>query len=175
MSAASIRIATVNDAERMAQIQLAAWLVTYPNRQAGITQEDIRQNSWVSRGADRTWRRIISRMGKHDAVWVAEINRTVVGYCYVEIENGMQVIHAVYVHPKYHGKGIGSKLIAEAFRWFEQHKPVHLYVATYNGGAIRLYERLGFHRTRTKIQYPISPSRKPKTIPMILMTRNPKR
>jgi len=52
------------------------------------------------------------------------------------------------VHPDHQGRGIGTSLIADGLWWATRRGATELLVNTQerNGGALRLYEHLGFRR-----------------------------
>ncbi len=56
------------------------------------------------------------------------------------------LLDALAVHENYRGKGIGSKLLKELFKWSVEngYKAIHLEVIDENPKARALYERLGF-------------------------------
>lgn len=68
-------------------------------------------------------------------------------------------IFGLYVKKAYRGKGIGGQLIDEALRKFKMHGQVRktkLAVNTDLVSAVKLYERLGFHRVgilKEELQY----------------------
>ena len=62
-------------------------------------------------------------------------------------------VSAVVTHPAHTGKGYAKQLVAHTMNYsFDQNKTPYLHVAETNGGAIRLYEKLGF-QTRRKISF----------------------
>jgi ribosomal protein S18 acetylase RimI-like enzyme len=81
----------------------------------------------------------------------------VVGYAYAGIEpmswkelrDPAGFVHDVVVDPDCQGSGIGSRLLAAAVRWLEEHGAprIMLWTAEKNPGAQRLFARLGFRRT----------------------------
>jgi ribosomal-protein-alanine N-acetyltransferase len=79
---------------------------------------------------------------------VAEAGERVVGYCYCSIDGtGHGNLIRVAVHPNSRRQGIGSRLLAEAMRYFRRagaHR-ITLNTQEENEGAKRLYRRLGFH------------------------------
>ncbi|RUM33790.1 MAG: ribosomal-protein-alanine N-acetyltransferase [Archaeoglobus sp.] len=80
-------------------------------------------------------------------IFVAEINRKVVGYVTVmETEEGNAKIMSIAVKKEYRGLGIGSKLLDEAIRWCKTRgkRKVLLEVRTSNFVAQELYKKKGF-------------------------------
>ena len=62
----------------------------------------------------------------------------------------------LYVLAPHQGQGIGTQIVLHCIRESERlQKPLMLYVFAANTGAVRLYERLGFHLKET-----VSPTRK---------------
>jgi ribosomal protein S18 acetylase RimI-like enzyme len=55
------------------------------------------------------------------------------------------------ITPEHRGLGLGTFLLMQAMRGFQEKglKLAYLEVTARNTGAVRLYERLGFHRTKT--------------------------
>jgi ribosomal protein S18 acetylase RimI-like enzyme len=71
-------------------------------------------------------------------VWVAALDGRVVGFAALREAH----LDHLYVHPDYHGRGVGTALLHEALR----HRPegVLLWVFQQNAQARRFYERRGF-------------------------------
>jgi GNAT superfamily N-acetyltransferase len=69
----------------------------------------------------------------------------------VAAPGGQGLIQNIGVVPGHRGLGLGTCLIEQAMQGFRQHglKVASLEVTADNGRAIRLYQRLGFRRTRT--------------------------
>jgi GNAT superfamily N-acetyltransferase len=65
--------------------------------------------------------------------------------------NGMGAIQNLGVAPSYRGRGLGSALLLKALEGFRRAGlgRVFLEVTAQNEGAIRLYRRLGFRRSKT--------------------------
>lgn len=84
----------------------------------------------------------------HPYFVVAELDGSIVGYQFntVEGENGYLV--RIAVHPSAGSKGIGSRLMAEAVRFFEREQVLRIMLNTQddNTYAHRLYEWFGFER-----------------------------
>jgi len=66
-------------------------------------------------------------------------------------ESGLGSIQNIGVTPGHRGKGVASRLIQQALAGFRDAglSRAMLEVTAQNAAAIRLYQRLGFHRTRT--------------------------
>lgn len=69
-----------------------------------------------------------------------------VGYYRLHEENGETELDDFYVLPPFRGKGIGTAVLKKCI--CETKTPMFLYVFKNNVGAIRLYERMGFVRTK---------------------------
>ncbi len=50
----------------------------------------------------------------------------------------------LYILPEYQGKGVGKMFWGECVKYFDNNKKIIVQVATYNTGAIKFYEKLGF-------------------------------
>jgi ribosomal protein S18 acetylase RimI-like enzyme len=110
-----------------------------------------------------------NQMRESDAViFVAEHSGSVVGYVYGEIEpyswkelrEPAGFIHDVVVNEADQHSGIGAALVEAAVQWFRDHgvPRVILWTAEQNGGAQRLFERLGFRRTMIEMTREITRS-----------------
>lgn len=82
---------------------------------------------------------------------VAEIDGEIVGYTYVTVHFGGMHAHLVRiaVTPRYQGRGVGVRLLAEVVRFCSGRRIELLSLNTqdYNAPAQRLYEWFGFQRT----------------------------
>lgn len=84
--------------------------------------------------------------GQWDTLFVAELQRRVIGYAVLRIVAGEGEIQRIAVHPGFRRLGIGSKLM-EAMELFSSTKKVGattLEVRAGNQGAIGLYKSFGF-------------------------------
>lgn len=69
----------------------------------------------------------------------------------IRVAHRFGAIQNIGITPEHRGRGIGTALIAAAFNGFRQAglARVYLEVTAQNDGAVRLYKRLGFRRTKT--------------------------
>ncbi|MBV9691062.1 MAG: GNAT family N-acetyltransferase [Ktedonobacteraceae bacterium] len=88
----------------------------------------------------------------HPYFVVAELDGKVVGYQFNAVEDECGYFVRIAVHPTFAGRGIGTRLVAEAIRFFaEQHvQRIMLNTQEENVYAHRLYERFGFVRLEHK-------------------------
>ncbi len=141
----SIDLCRVDEVDFIRSIQKEVWLTTYPNKEFGITRNDIlvyfqdkeKTTKWIN--------------GVKDAIaknksrgWTAKVDNKIVGYSFARKNEDKNNIKSLYVLPDYQGQGIGKKLMEEMFKWFGTDKPIVLEVATYNKRAIDFYKSFGF-------------------------------
>jgi ribosomal protein S18 acetylase RimI-like enzyme len=169
-----IEHARSEDAEAIFNVQRATWLDTYPNKEAGITGEDIRKRiegengEKISPKIDK-WRQGIEVSDGSRAVFVAREEGKVVGYVAPAIIDGQRRIGAIYVLPDSQGKGIGSELLHKAIEWHGRKEDIFLRVATYNQKAIDFYKRNGFKETNNVVEDEAAQKSGSKPIPEIEM------
>jgi GNAT superfamily N-acetyltransferase len=111
------------DAEGITTVYYKTWLATYPNKEIGITREDIEESYKDS--------------------FTEESDRVVGVARMIRNENNNQ-LQTIYVLPEFQGKGIGKMLWAEAKSFCDPAKDIIVQVATYNQNAIEFYKKLGF-------------------------------
>jgi putative acetyltransferase len=87
--------------------------------------------------SDEQTRRFFARVLREQAVHVAVVDGTVIGFA--AVHEGW--LHHLYVEPGWHGRGIGSALLRAACDGLDH---VQLWVFQANDGARRFYERHGF-------------------------------
>ena len=80
---------------------------------------------------------------------VAVKEEELAGYCYGSLEEGHGHLIRMAVHPAWQGQGVGSRLVAEAMRFFQQAdvQLVTLNTQEENERAQRLYRKFGFQLT----------------------------
>lgn len=148
-----IREATPADAVAIALIQYDSWLKTYPNESAEkenerITAEDIRKYFKDIPTREIKWQEIFEKLTPEIKIFVAEDDGRIIAFCKVEKKDGDDDnrLDALYMESTYEGKGVASKLVAQAFVYLGNEKPMKLEVAAYNGHAQAVYEHYGFEK-----------------------------
>jgi ribosomal protein S18 acetylase RimI-like enzyme len=97
---------------------------------------------------------LFMRSDRNIGILVAEEDNRVAGYIVVGLDNTRSEIYgflwghiiSLAVHPEYHGKGLGSALIAAGLEWLKKKGVKYAEVLTdqNNIAAIRAYEKNGF-------------------------------
>ncbi len=124
----SIRRATSQDAQTVADIYLAARKQLLPYARLAHSDDSVR--GWI---ADI----VIPKM--HTTV--AEVDGVIVGFCSTIVRD-FSWIENLYLAPEQIGKGIGGLLLAEALTRLA--RPVRLYTFQENSLARHFYEKHGF-------------------------------
>ena len=113
------------DARDIGDVFLAAHKLSLPYLPSVHTDEET-----------RTW--IRDTILPTTIVWVAEMDGGIVGFFSLDEER----LENLYVHPRWHGRGIGTALLMQA-RALSPLR-LELYAFARNEGARRFYERHGF-------------------------------
>lgn len=89
---------------------------------------------------------LLNNRVKKSLVFVAEMNRDVVGFaqCTDQDVQGKAELVALYIYPEYQGKGIGTGLINEGIKKIKNIKELYLNVERDNKLGQRFYEAKGF-------------------------------
>lgn len=104
------------------------------------------------------------QLWRHDAASFLEVRRYypyfvvavdadgIVGYQYNTVEAGIGYLVRIAVHPRVQGQGIGTRLMAEAVRYFQEHRveKIVLNADEKNHRAQSLYLRFGFHKVYSR-------------------------
>ncbi|MEI9914071.1 MAG: GNAT family N-acetyltransferase [Candidatus Saccharibacteria bacterium] len=148
----AIEPALLQDAEAVTDVHRRTWLATYPNVEAGITEEDIRirvdgEHDELKPLRLEQWKKSIENTDGSRAVFVARQDGKVVGFCAPGIISGQRRIGAIYVLPEAQSKGLGSQLLERAVEWHGRDEDIFLRAATYNEQAISFYKKHGFEET----------------------------
>lgn len=145
----TIQKAVPEDALGIGEVFYRTWLATYPNKEVGVTVEDIefkfkdRKNKDGSRYAN---------LPDNVLFLTAKVENSVVGVCRLVKDEKENELKAIYVLPEYQGRGIGKMFWTETLNFFDSTKDTIVKVVTYNKNAIEFYKRLGFKETE-KIFY----------------------
>ncbi len=140
-----VDVAKPEDAAGIVRVRHETWLATYPNAEAGVTEEDIFAKNFQSEDQIKRWKRGIEDETGTRKIWVAKNDAgEVVGYGQGKKGDAENEIWGLYVLPTYRGKGLGSKLMKSVVDWLGNEKPITLSVATYSSSAVELYKRFGF-------------------------------
>ena len=145
MSNITIEEATAEDAKGIFEVQMASWLVTYPNEELGITEDAIAERFADTETKVKRWEEIL-KLSKSQ-MWVAKNQDQVVGFCGVKHEGDLDRLSSMYVHPDQVGTGIGGRLMRNALEYLGNEKDIVLDVANYNENAISFYKKYGFEET----------------------------
>lgn len=139
-----IGVATFENIPGIMEVQKAGWLATYINQEYAITTEEILAKDFAGPERLARWKKFL--LEQKNRVEVAKDGNTVVAFISLEKGEKENKLGAVYVLPKYQGRGIGKRLIEKGFKWLGSDKDIILDVVTYNDKAIAIYEKLGFEK-----------------------------
>jgi len=144
--------ATPDDAEGVLDVQYKAWLMTYPNAEAGITVGDVEdrfKNFFTPEGIEKRKERYRNPITT-DRILVAKVSNHTVGFCIVQKFPEKNQLRAIYVHIKFQRKGVGGKLWKETLHFLNPLKDTYVEVADYIIQAINFYKKLGFVDTERR-------------------------
>jgi len=164
-----VRLAKPSDSKFMWMVVEKAWLATYPNKKYRITKESIKKQFKI-KNSSRT--PLVQNEINH--TWVAIDDDLVIGICNAQIKQNERYLGATYLLPEYWNKGIGSRLVDKAIRWFGTENEIISDVVSYNQKAYKFYQKHGFKKAGN--------TRKPKgtelpdgvRIPVFKIVREPK-
>lgn len=139
-----IRHAHIEDAFRIAEIQIGCWRTAYN----GLIPDAYLQGLDVDK-RERTWRGFVGDASS--PVLVSQIDKEITGFCHIAPSRDRDAsataeIIAIYVDPRHWGKGFGRNLFASALSFARQQQFHHLSLWTLAGNdpARGFYESLGF-------------------------------
>ncbi|WP_328718689.1 GNAT family N-acetyltransferase [Streptomyces sp. NBC_00247] len=143
----------VEDAPALAHTLLAAWLLTYPNQDAGIDEAWIRaqRGDVVTDEGIARWQGFIDEAQRRPAHRFCRVVREegeIIGLlCGRRDDDGGAVsLGPMYLLPRAQGRSIGGELMVAFLTWAGS-APVRLWVTAYNDRAIDFYRRHGFEDT----------------------------
>lgn len=137
---------TEKDVYGIQEVFYQCWLDTYPNKEAGITVEDIKykfRDAFTEKTLQQRKAYLLDLPANVRFV-VAKDEERVTGICWQMKKATVNLLQAIYVLPGYQRKGIGYMLWQDALHYFGSEKDILVQVAVYNIKAIAFYERLGF-------------------------------
>lgn len=142
-----------DEVEEALMVRYKSWLATYPNEELGITREDIEERfkSKMTPESIKAQSEGVANLPENEKYLVAKVEGKIAGVCIAKKEEKNNRLGAIYTHPDFQGKGIGTKMWEEVQDFFDPEKDIVLNVASYNDNAIAFYEKLGFKTTDTVV------------------------
>jgi len=140
--------ATSLDAREINQLYFDTWIKTYPNKDYGVSQEDLEE--WLrpslSEDSVKNNQEWLGNLPENVSVSVVRDKDKIVGFCYVTKGDNSEhnKLRSIYVNTDYQGKGIGKALWNDAIKFFSTDIPTDVQVVAYNENAINFYKSLGF-------------------------------
>ncbi len=152
MIASSVRAATPDDAQAIAEAHVASWRAAY----ASIVPARVLDGLSVDRRAE-FWRGVAADPGE-TRVWVAEAGRRVVGFASTgpardtDLPAGAAELQAIYLEPGSWGTGLGRALLQRAVGDLVERRfrPLVLWVLAGNERGRHFYERAGWEWDGTR-------------------------
>jgi ribosomal protein S18 acetylase RimI-like enzyme len=125
------------------------WLNTYPNKEFNITLDDLRyrHRDIFSEITLEKRRKTLLEKSDDELYLVAKDEDKIVGVCYLEKDEKINQLRAIYILPDYQGRGIGTRFWNELQSFLDTAKDVVVDVVVYNKNAIEFYNKLGFADT----------------------------
>jgi ribosomal protein S18 acetylase RimI-like enzyme len=144
-----IRKITPDDYLGLHNVYFLTWLNTYPNKEFNITVDDIeyKYEQRLTPEKIEEYKNKILEKGENKINLLAEYQGKIIGLCNAINDICHNEIQAIYVLPKYQGRGLGSSLWKEASKIFDLQKNTFVNVVSYNKQAINFYKKLGFEIT----------------------------
>ncbi len=129
------------------------WLATYPNKEHGVTAEDVDESykdSYTEENQKKRKERI-KNLPKNERQITAKIGDKIVGVCAGIVNEDKNELKMLYVLPEYQGKGVGTALWLEIRKFFDPKKGTIVKLIEYNAKTKKFYEGLGFRDTGKRI------------------------
>ena len=138
--------AVPEDAVGIINVFYKAWLATYPNKEKGITIDDIEDSYKDEFSVENieNLKALIRDLPKNKKRLVAKTGDTIVGACTVIRNDDTNHLRTLYILPEFQHRGIGTKLWNKAMEFLDPAKDTVVQVADYTDDAIRFYKKLGF-------------------------------
>ncbi len=122
------------------------WLVTYPNKELGITVQDIEssyENAFLPENIEKRKEKITQNEINEKRL-VAKCGDQVVGMAMMVKSIDKNQLRSLYVLPEFQVKKIGFRLWSELKDFIDPNKDTTVELADYNQQAINFYKKLGF-------------------------------
>jgi ribosomal protein S18 acetylase RimI-like enzyme len=107
-----------------------------------------RSSYFKSHFASFTFKKRIEQLLKkeHLAIFAAQTNSDLVGYCIASVNSDFGEIDSIFVKKEYRGKNIGYELTQKALSWLNEFEcdAINVSVAEGNESALPFYEKFGF-------------------------------
>lgn len=133
--------ASLDDLRPIVDIEEVVSLQVYPNKELGITRQDIAAIGWGGERVEKYRQRYLDNPQAN--IWAARMNGEVVGFAAATKVDGY-AIPKLYITPNAQGRGIGSKLLHQAEAWLDANQDITISVAMYNENALRFYLAHGY-------------------------------
>ena len=148
-----IRQATPQDAQGIAQTHVATWQFAYRGQLPDAFLDSLSIEKRV-----QTWQKILSNPSSGSAVWVAEAQGDILGFCAVGPSQDADAtpetghLYAIYVDPNQIGQGLGSQLMARGLETLKAQgfKEATLWVLDTNEKTRKFYESRGWSEDGAK-------------------------
>lgn len=134
------------DAWGITNVFYKTWLATYPNKEKGITAEDI-EDSCKDDFSDENienLKQLIRDLPQNKKRLVAKRRNEIIGACSLIKDDNYNHLRTLYILPEFQNKGIGTMFWSEASKFFNPKKDTIVQVADYTENAINFYKKLGF-------------------------------
>ena len=134
----TIRKMQYEDTKQVQNIAKTTWNATYE----GIIPLEVQNNFLNSAYNDESMKQRLER----SILYVAEVDGKVVGFAnYSPVRDGGNVeLAAIYLNPKFQGKGIGTALLQQAINELEGTKEIYINVEKENKIGMTFYKAKGF-------------------------------
>jgi ribosomal protein S18 acetylase RimI-like enzyme len=147
-----LRKARASDLKNISAVHNNAWQVEHEGLNNPALLKRLNQIFLPERLEERL-DKIASARAQSDKIFfqVAILNKEVVGFIEATRKEDLVFVERLYVEPKYHQLGIGSKLIASILNWLRDQERVEIIVAAYNQSNIDFYQKIGFSQDKKYI------------------------
>lgn len=144
-----IREATTDDVVAIRTMHARSWQDTYPNEQAGVSEEWVQQetDSWLTPENLEKSKKFLGEIFSDPDMWyrVVVVDGELVAMVHGS-KKQKQYLEALYVDKSQQGTGLAQQLMDGMMGWFDTTKPISLEVADYNDRAVRFYQKYGFEK-----------------------------